>query len=226
MPIGAQSQGAGPSRARTGQGHLRGEWEAIRLHQQFVDVRIGFGRTIPPFLDASEAARNIADALLQRHKEKGPAIAQVWFIEEIAARPSPFLRSVWHTRTIWITLHRSMIQSLLASESSAFLDCMLLERVDIPQLVFKSGIENLGNVALALGADLLTYEPAELFDQEYLEYPLQEENDQEALPVLWADPGAIQTMAEAQEEEEAATQAELRSSRVSYRLVRRRDSAE
>jgi hypothetical protein len=39
------------------------------------------------------------------------------------------------------------------------------------------------------------------------------------VPVLLADSGA---MAEAQDDQEAATQAELKSSRVSYRLARRR----
>jgi hypothetical protein len=221
MPMGAHSQGAGYSRARTRQGDFRADWEAIRLHQQFVEVRIGFGRTVPPFLDASEAARKIADALLQRHRDKGPAIAQVWFIDEVAVRPSPLLRSVWHSRTIWITLHRSMIQNLLASESAAFVDCMLWERVEVPQLVFKSGIESLGNVPISLRPDLLPYEPADLFNQEYLEYRHREEVDQGTLPVLWAEPRAIKTMAEAQQDEEAAAQAELRASRVSYRLVRR-----
>lgn len=40
-----------------------------------------------------------------------------------------------------------------------------------------------------------------------------------------ADSKAIEAMAEAQDDQEAATQAELKSSRVSYRLVRR-DAAE
>lgn len=157
-------------------------------------------------------------------------MAQVWVIEKIAAPPASVLRSAWHSRTIWITLHCSIVPNLLTPEASAFSECLLLERTDLPQLFFKSAVESVGNIELSLGPGLLAYEPEDLFQQKYLEFSVHEERETQEVkrsnvPVLLADSGAIEAMAEAQDDQEAATQAELKSSRVSYRLVRR-DAAE
>lgn len=215
MPIGGQTQHAGYSVRTKRQAEVQADWNADRAQWCFVEVYIG---TVKPmgFVDVFQPAQTSADYFVYKEFEKGPAVAQIWSVEE-----APPLQG-WMPcakRLVSFTISGTGFETGAYGESSFRLRLCEYQILQ-PHKRQHGFAERLRRIALTPATSYLSLcfrEPQSKADSGF--YPSAPLERRSAVPVFLAEPEAIRAMAEAEDEHAARAEAEIADSHVSHRII-------